>query len=79
MVSSQEICFLRRFVLLCAYAISLVLILMSSKCLQSAMAVVRHLSEVYAPSGYLKYAPDCFFVMGGFCSAFVLKVWACYF
>ncbi|KAF8498313.1 hypothetical protein BU17DRAFT_103119 [Hysterangium stoloniferum] len=45
-----------------------------AKCLQSAMAVVRHLSEVYAPSGFLKYAPDCFFVMGGFCSAFLLKM-----
>ncbi|KAF8515154.1 hypothetical protein BU17DRAFT_93862 [Hysterangium stoloniferum] len=45
-----------------------------AKCLQSAMAVVRHLSEIYAPSGFLKYAPDCFFVMGGFCSAFLLKM-----
>ncbi|KAF8494042.1 hypothetical protein BU17DRAFT_59548, partial [Hysterangium stoloniferum] len=45
-----------------------------AKCLQSAMAVVRHLSEIYPPSGFLKYAPDCFFVMGGFCSAFLLKM-----
>ncbi|KAF8591626.1 hypothetical protein K439DRAFT_1610928 [Ramaria rubella] len=44
------------------------------QCMQSATAVVRHLSDVYAPSGYLKYAPDCFFVMGGFCSAFLLKM-----
>ncbi|GJJ09088.1 hypothetical protein Clacol_003310 [Clathrus columnatus] len=45
-----------------------------AKCLQAASAVVRHLSDVYGPSGYLKYAPDCFFVMGGFCAAFLLKM-----
>lgn len=44
------------------------------KCLQSATAVVRQLCDVYAPSGYLIYAPDCFFVMGGFSGAFLLKM-----
>jgi hypothetical protein len=44
------------------------------QCLQSATAVVKQLTDVYAPSGYLKYAPDCYFVMGGFCAAFMLKV-----
>ncbi|KIJ24877.1 hypothetical protein M422DRAFT_56226 [Sphaerobolus stellatus SS14] len=45
-----------------------------AKCLQSATAVVKQLCDVHAPSGYLKYAPDCYFVMGGFCAAFMLKM-----
>ena len=44
------------------------------QCLQSATSVVRQLCDVHAPSGYLKYAPDCYFVMGGFSAAFLLKV-----
>lgn len=45
------------------------------KCLQCATGVVKQLCE-YAgdPGEYLKYAPDCYFVMGGFSGAFLLKV-----
>ncbi|KIJ41911.1 hypothetical protein M422DRAFT_780141 [Sphaerobolus stellatus SS14] len=49
-------------------------IIFFDKCLQSATAVVKQLCDVYAPRGYLKYAPDCYFVMGGFSAAFMLKV-----
>ncbi|KIJ24875.1 hypothetical protein M422DRAFT_785753 [Sphaerobolus stellatus SS14] len=49
-------------------------IMFFAKCLQSATAVVKQLCDVHAPSGYLKYAPDCYFVMGGFCAAFMLKM-----
>ena len=44
------------------------------QCLQSATAVVKHIIEVSVPTGFLKYAPDCYFVISGFCSAFLLKV-----
>ncbi|KAF8514669.1 hypothetical protein JB92DRAFT_2718976, partial [Gautieria morchelliformis] len=43
-------------------------------CLQAATAVVKHLMDVHAALGILRYAPDCFFVMGGFCAAFLLKM-----
>ncbi|KAF8521159.1 hypothetical protein JB92DRAFT_2892011, partial [Gautieria morchelliformis] len=38
----------------------------------AAMAVVNHLIDVHAALGILRYAPHCFFVMGGFCGAFLL-------
>ncbi|KIJ41901.1 hypothetical protein M422DRAFT_254912 [Sphaerobolus stellatus SS14] len=41
---------------------------------RSAKAVVKQLCDVHTPSGYLKYAPNCYFVMGGFCAAFMLKM-----
>ncbi|TFK51353.1 hypothetical protein OE88DRAFT_1659301 [Heliocybe sulcata] len=45
-----------------------------SKCFESAKNVVRIMIEDLAPSGYMKYSPDGYFVFAAFASAFLLKL-----
>jgi len=44
------------------------------KCLESAKAVLKHMIENLAPSGYMRYAPDGHFIFASFASAFLLKL-----
>lgn len=45
-----------------------------TKCFESAKNVVRIMIEDLAPSGYMKYSPDGYFVFAAFASAFLLKL-----
>lgn len=43
-------------------------------CLESATSVIKIVTDVLAPSGYLRYAADGHFVFAAFASAFLLKL-----
>ncbi|KAF8187951.1 hypothetical protein K438DRAFT_1834414 [Mycena galopus ATCC 62051] len=45
-----------------------------TKCLESAKAVLRNMVEGLAPTGFMRYSPDGFFVIASFASAFLLKL-----
>ncbi|EGO18461.1 hypothetical protein SERLADRAFT_481133 [Serpula lacrymans var. lacrymans S7.9] len=45
-----------------------------SKCFDAAKSVIKHMIDVLAPSGYMRYAPDGHFVFVSFASAFLLKM-----
>ncbi|KAJ7086357.1 hypothetical protein B0H15DRAFT_346044 [Mycena belliarum] len=45
-----------------------------TKCLDSAKEVLRSLVEGLAPTGYMRYAPDGYFIFAAFASAFLLKL-----
>lgn len=45
-----------------------------TKCCSSAKEVIRIMNEELAHSGYMKYAPDGYFVFAAFASAFLLKI-----
>ncbi|KAF8510056.1 hypothetical protein JB92DRAFT_2942648, partial [Gautieria morchelliformis] len=48
-------------------------------CLQAATAVVKHLIDMDAPLEILRYALDCFFVMGEFCACSCSRCVGCCF
>ncbi|KAF8479970.1 hypothetical protein JB92DRAFT_3041988 [Gautieria morchelliformis] len=48
-------------------------------CLQAATAVVKHLIDMHAPLEILRYALDCFFVMGEFCACSCSRCVGCRF
>ncbi|KAI6100455.1 hypothetical protein EV401DRAFT_1877551 [Pisolithus croceorrhizus] len=44
------------------------------KCFRAATAVIEHMTEVLAPSGFMRSSPDGHFVFASFASAFLLKL-----
>lgn len=44
------------------------------KCFRAATAVIEHMTEVLAPSGFMQSSPDGHFVFASFASAFLLKL-----
>ncbi|KAG5637475.1 hypothetical protein H0H81_004446 [Sphagnurus paluster] len=46
----------------------------TTKCLDSAKAVIQNMIDNLAPTGYMRYAPNGHFIFAAFASAFLLKV-----